>query len=249
MKPEDLLKISKPSRYIGGELNSVVKDPDRVKLKFALAFPDVYEVGMSHLGFQILYHLLNETPEVACERAFAPWPDMEKLLREKSLPLCSLESSRPLREFDVLGFSLQYELNYTGILNILDLAGIPLRAGQRKGRYPLVIGGGPCAMNPEPLADFFDLFVLGDGEEAALEICREIIASRDQGEEKEALLERMTRIQGVYVPSFFRPEYGTDGRIREMVLLKSGLPPITRRILPDLEVGAFPPAPSSPSWR
>ena len=246
MKTEDLLKISKPSRYIGGELNSVVKDPDRVKLKFALAFPDVYEVGMSHLGLQILYHLLNEIPEVACERAFAPWPDMEKLLREKSLPLCSLESSRPLREFDVLGFSLQYELNYTGVLNILDLAGIPLRAGQRKEGYPLVIGGGPCTLNPEPLADFFDLFLLGDGEEAVLEICREIVASRHQGEKKEALLERMTRIRGVYVPSFFRPEYEIDGRIREMVLLKNDVPPITRRILPDLEVGAFPSRPILP---
>jgi radical SAM family uncharacterized protein/radical SAM-linked protein len=246
VKPEDLLKISKPSRYIGGELHSVVKDPDRVKLKFALAFPDVYEVGMSHLGLQILYHLLNETPEVACERAFAPWPDMEKLLREKSLPLCSLESSRPLREFDVLGFSLQYELNYTGVLNILDLAGIPLRAGQRKEGYPLVIGGGPCTLNPEPLADFFDLFLLGDGEEAVLEICREIIAARHQGEKKEALLERMTRIRGVYVPSFFRPGYEVDGRTREMVRLKNDVPPITRRILPDLEVGAFPSRPILP---
>ncbi|MCX5915806.1 MAG: TIGR03960 family B12-binding radical SAM protein [Deltaproteobacteria bacterium] len=246
MKPEDLLKISKPSRYIGGELNSVVKDPDRVKLKFALAFPDVYEVGMSHLGFQILYHLLNENPAVACERAFAPWPDMEKLLREKSLPLCSLESSRPLREFDVLGFSLQYELNYTGVLNILDLAGIPLRAGQRREGDPLVIGGGPCTLNPEPLADFFDLFLLGDGEEAVLEICREIIAPRHQGEKKEALLERMTRIQGVYVPSFFRPEYEVDGRIREMVHLKNDVSPVTRRILPDLEVGAFPSRPILP---
>jgi radical SAM family uncharacterized protein/radical SAM-linked protein len=246
VKPEDLLTISKPSRYIGGELNSVVKDPDRVKLKFALAFPDVYEVGMSHLGFQILYHLLNENPAVACERAFAPWPDMEKLLREKSLPLCSLESSRPLREFDILGFSLQYELNYTGVLNILDLAGIPLRAGQRREGDPLVIGGGPCTLNPEPLADFFDLFLLGDGEEAVLEICREIIASRHQGEKKEALLERMTRIQGVYVPSFFRPEYEVDGRIREMVHLENDVPPVTRRILPDLEVGAFPSRPILP---
>jgi radical SAM family uncharacterized protein/radical SAM-linked protein len=246
VKPEDLLRISKPSRYIGGELNSVVKDPDRVKLKFALAFPDVYEVGMSHLGFHILYHILNELPEVACERAFAPWPDMEKLLREKNLFLSSLESTRPLREFDVLGFSLQYELNYTGVLNILDLAGIPLRAGQRKSGFPLVIGGGPCTLNPEPLADFFDLFVLGDGEEAALEICREIIASREQGEEKEDLLERMARVQGVYVPSFFRPEYGTDGRIRETALLKNDLPPVTRRILPDLEAGAFPSRPILP---
>jgi radical SAM family uncharacterized protein/radical SAM-linked protein len=243
---EDFLRISKPSRYIGGEVNSVLKDPNRVKLKFALAFPDVYEVGMSHLGFQILYHLLNEIPEVACERVFVPWPDMENLLREKTLPLRSLESSRPLREFDVLGFSLQYELNYSGVLNILDLAGIPLRTGERRVGYPLVIGGGPCALNPEPLADFFDLFLLGDGEEAVLEICRGIIASRDRGEEKEALLDRMARIQGVYVPSFFQPDYGSDGRIREMVRLKDDLPSVTRRILPDLERGTFPSRPLLP---
>ncbi len=205
VKPEDLLRISKPSRYIGGELNSVVKDPDRVKMKFALAFPDVYEVGMSHLGFQILYYLLNEDPEVACERVFVPWSDMEELLREKRFPLCSLETSRPLREFDVLGFSLQYELNYPGVLNILDLAGIPLRSEQRKEGYPLVIGGGPCALNPEPLADFFDLFLLGDGEEAALEICREIIVSREQGEKKETLQERMSRIQGGLCSFLFPP--------------------------------------------
>ncbi|MGE5252966.1 MAG: TIGR03960 family B12-binding radical SAM protein, partial [Planctomycetaceae bacterium] len=246
MNQEDLLRISKPSRYIGGEVNSVFKDPDRVKLKFALAFPDVYEVGMSHLGFQILYHLLNEIPEVACERVFVPWPDMENLLREKTLPLRSLESSRPLREFDVLGFSLQYELNYSGVLNVLDLAGIPLRTGERKVGYPLVIGGGPCALNPEPLADFFDLFLLGDGEEAVLEICRGIIASRDRGEEKEALLDRMARIQGVYVPSFFQADYGSGGRIREMVRLKDDLPSVTRRILPDLERGTFPSRPLLP---
>jgi len=164
MNKDDLLRVSKPSRYTGGEINSVVKDLSRVRLKFALAFPDVYEVGMSHLGFQILYHILNQNEEIACERVFAPWPDREEFLRERSLPLTSLESSLPLREFDVLGFSLQYELNYTGVLNILNLSGIPLRATDRGANDPLIIGGGPCAMNPEPLADFFDAFVLGDGK-------------------------------------------------------------------------------------
>ena len=246
MKREDLLKIAKPSRYLGGEINSVAKDPSGVKLKFALAFPDVYEVGMSHLGAKILYHILNGIPEVACERVFAPWPDMESYLREKGLPLCSLESSRALKDFDVLGFSLQYELNYTGVLQILDLAGIPLRASQRTEGYPLVIGGGPCALNPEPLADFFDLFVLGDGEEAAPEICREIIAAKDQGQKKEALLERLGRIEGVYVPSFFQVEYQADGRIRQIVPLKKDLPHVSRRVLPDLEGGAFPSCPVLP---
>jgi radical SAM family uncharacterized protein/radical SAM-linked protein len=246
VKPEDLLKIAKPSRYLGGEINSAVKDPGLVKLKFALAFPDVYEVGMSHLGAQILYHVLNGMPEVSCERVFAPWPDMESHLREKGPPLCSLESSRALKDFDVLGFSLQYELNYTGVLQILDLAGIPLRASQRAEGYPLVIGGGPCALNPEPLADFFDLFLLGDGEEAAPEICREIIAAKDQGTNKEALLERLARIEGVYVPSFFQVEYQADGRIHQIVPLKKDLPRVSRRVLADLEEGAFPSRPILP---
>jgi len=247
VKYEDLLRVAKPSRYLGGEINSVVKDPRKVRLTFALAFPDVYEVGMSHLGFQILYSILNGRPEIACERAFAPWPDMETLLREKGLPLCSLESSRPLKEFAILGFSLQYEMNYTGVLNILDLAGIPLRAGQRDENHPLVIGGGPCALNPEPVADFFDLLVLGDGEEAVLEICREIMASRVKGEGKGTLLERLARIEGVYIPSFFKLDYRADGRIRDILPLRSGYPQVTRRVLADLNEGPFPSRPILPS--
>ena len=198
MNREELLKISRPARYLGAEINSVVKDWRKVRLKFALAFPDVYEVGMSHLGFQILYHILNGSPDIACERVFAPWPDMENLLRGRNLSLCSLESSRPLKEFDLLGFSLQYELHYTEVLNILDLAGIPLRAGDRGEKDPLIIGGGPCALNPEPLADFFDLFVLGDGEEVVLEICRETIASRQKGD-----IPEMNRMRAVVLLGLF----------------------------------------------
>ncbi|NWF55660.1 MAG: TIGR03960 family B12-binding radical SAM protein [Syntrophaceae bacterium] len=246
MNSEDLLKVAKPSRYLGGELHSVIKNPQRVKLTFALAFPDVYEVGMSHLGFQILYSLLNEIPEIACERVFAPWPDMENLLREQGLPLCSLESSRPLKEFSLLGFSLQYELNYTGVLNILDLAGIPLRASQRDEEYPLVIGGGPCALNPEPLAHFFDLFVLGDGEEAVPEVCRAVMASKEKGEKKAVLLERLAGIEGVYIPSFFDPEYAGDGRLRRILPLKPGYSHVTRRVLADLDKGPFPSRPVLP---
>jgi radical SAM family uncharacterized protein/radical SAM-linked protein len=246
VKPEELLRAAKPSRYLGGETNSVVKDPRKVKLTFALAFPDVYEVGMSHLGFHILYSLLNNRPEIACERAFAPWPDMEDLLREKGLPLCSLESSRPLKEFALLGFSLQYELNYTGVLNILDLAGIPLRAEQRGENDPLVIGGGPCALNPEPLADFFDLFVLGDGEEVVLEVCQAIVASREKGEGRGALLERLAGIEGVYIPSFFRPDYEGDGRLRQILPIRPGYSHVTRRVLADLNKGPFPSRPILP---
>lgn len=246
MKAEDLLRISKPSRYLGGETHSVIKDPRKVKLTFALAFPDVYEVGMSHLGFHILYSLLNASPEIACERVFAPWPDFENLLRQKGLSLCSLETSRPLKEFALLGFSLQYELNYTGVLNILDLAGIPLRAQQRNEDDPLVIGGGPCALNPEPLADFFDLFVLGDGEEVVLELCQAIIASKEKGEKKRTLLERLAGIEGVYIPSFFNPDYEDDGRLRQILPIRSGYSHVNRRVLEDLDKGPFPSRPILP---
>jgi radical SAM family uncharacterized protein/radical SAM-linked protein len=246
MNREELLKISKPARYLGGEINSTVKEWSRESLKFALIFPDVYEVGMSHLGFQILYHILNQIPEVACERFFAPWPDMENLLRGRNLPPGSLESSRPLSEFDILGFSLQYELHYTGVLNLLELAGIPLRSGDREERAPLIIGGGPCTMNPEPLADFFDLFVLGDGEEVVLEICREFQASREKGETKEELLSRLSALEGIYIPSFFRPSYEPDGRIREVIPLKQGYSTVLRRVLPDLNRGPFPSRPILP---
>lgn len=246
MNKDDLLRVSKPSRYTGGEINSVVKDLSCVRLKFALAFPDVYEVGMSHLGFQILYHILNQNEEIACERVFAPWPDREEFLRERALPLTSLESSLPLREFDVLGFSLQYELNYTGVLNILHLSGIPLRATDRGANDPLIIGGGPCAMNPEPLADFFDAFVLGDGEVVALEVCREIIASRKNQESKAQLLKRLSELEGVYIPSYFRVEYEPSGRIKEIIPRQEGYSTVRRRILSDLNQGAFPDRPILP---
>jgi radical SAM family uncharacterized protein/radical SAM-linked protein len=241
-----LLKVSKPTRYLGGEINSAAKDWADVRLKFALAFPDVYEVGMSHLGIQILYYLLNRVPEIVCERVFAPWPDMERLLRERGLPLSSLESSRSLKDFDVLGFSLQYELHYGEVLNMLQLAGIPLRAADRGAEYPLIIGGGPCALNPEPLADFFDVFLLGDGEEAVLEICREIMTSRQRGEPKREMLIRLSGLEGVYVPSLFRPEYGADGRVARIVSLKEGYSAVTRRVLQDLDEGAFPSRPVLP---
>ncbi|MBP1712959.1 MAG: Radical domain protein [Deltaproteobacteria bacterium] len=246
MNQDNLLNVSKPTRYIGGEINAVVKDLSQVRLKFALAFPDVYEVGMSHVGFQILYDLLNQRPEIACERVFAPWPDMEQDLRRHTHPLTSLESALPLKEFDVIGFSLQYELNYTGVLNILDLAGIPFRAAERGSAFPLIIGGGPCALNPEPLVDFFDAFVLGDGEEAVLEITREVISSRESQESKEALLKRLSRLEGVYVPSHFQVTYQTDGKIERILSSEENHPSIRRRILSDLNLASFPGRPILP---
>ncbi len=246
MKDLNLLSVSKPTRYLGGEINSIHKNREGIRLNFALAFPDVYEVGMSHLGLQILYHILNQQAEVACERVFVPWPDMARLLRGRAQPLCTLESDRPLRDFDVVGFSLLYELNYTGVLNILDLAGIPRYASARNERDPLIIGGGPCTMNPEPLADFFDAFVLGDGEEVVLEICREILESRAKGEGKNELLRRLSHLNGLYIPSFFRVDHTPDGRVEKVLPLISGHETVRRRVLSDLKPADYPSRPVLP---
>ncbi|NLC71016.1 MAG: B12-binding domain-containing radical SAM protein, partial [Desulfuromonadaceae bacterium] len=171
---EILPLISRPSRYLGGEPGSIRKEHSRVEVSLALAFPDVYEVGMSNIGLPILYHLLNAVEWIAAERVYAPWPDLEKLLRERGLPLTSLESEIPLGDFDIVGFTLQYELSYSNVLNMLRMSGIPMARSDRREGDPLVLIGGPCAFNPEPLADFIDAAVIGDGEEAILEICREL---------------------------------------------------------------------------
>lgn len=196
-----LLNVSKPARYIGGEINSIIKDDENIKCKIALCFPDIYDVGMSHLGLKILYSVLNERQEVACERAFAPWHDMENIMRQKGIPLFTLETKRPLKEFDIVGFSLQYELSYTNVLNMLDLSGIPIFSDQRKDSHPLIIGGGPCAFNPEPMADFFDCFVIGDGEEVILELVDAFIEYRKNDTNRVKLLQRLAGLEGVYVPS------------------------------------------------
>jgi radical SAM family uncharacterized protein/radical SAM-linked protein len=198
---EFLSLVSKPVRYLGREIHSIRKDPAEVKFKFCLAFPDVYEVGMSHLGIQILYHILNGIKGVACERVFAPWVDMEKVLREKRIPLSSLESSIPVNQFDIVGFSLQYELCFTNVLNMLDLSDIPLLAKDRDDRFPLIIAGGPLAFNPAPIADFFDALVIGDGEEVVSEICDIVLQSKEAGGKKEDFLKCLSQLEGVYVPS------------------------------------------------
>jgi len=198
---EFLSIVSKPVRYLGQEIHSIKKDPAEVKLKFCLAFPDVYEVGMSHLGIQILYHILNAKKGIACERAFAPWVDMEKVLREKKIPLSSLESSTPLNQFDILGFSLQYELCFTNVLNMLDLSNIPFLSKDRDDRFPLIIAGGPLTFNPAPVADFFDAMVIGDGEEVILEFCDLALQWKEARAKKEDLLKSLSQLEGVYVPS------------------------------------------------
>ncbi|WP_242355891.1 MULTISPECIES: TIGR03960 family B12-binding radical SAM protein [unclassified Anaeromyxobacter] len=234
---ELVLAAQKPSRYVGGEFGSVTKDLSAARVRFALAFPDTYEVGMSNLGFRLLYHLLNDRPEIACERVFLPWPDMEGMLRARGVPLFTLESRAPVRAFDLLGVTLQFELAYTSVLAMLDLAGIPLHARERGDGDPIVVGGGPCAFNPEPVADFFDCFAVGEGEEVALEIADAVADSgfRRGGASRAELLRRLARIPGVYVPSLFRPRYDPATRtLVELEPLVPGYEKIERRVMPDL---------------
>jgi radical SAM family uncharacterized protein/radical SAM-linked protein len=233
---ELVLTAQKPSRYVGGEFGAIQKDLGAARLKFALAFPDTYEVGMSNLGFRLLYHALNEVAGVACERVFLPWPDMEGMLRERGLPLFSLESRAPIRDFDVLGITLQFELAYTSALALIELSGIPLLARDRGPGDAVVVGGGPCAFNPEPVADFFDCFAIGDGEEVAVEIALAVAAWRDGKGTRAELLEALARIPGVYVPSFFRPRYDPATRLlTAMEPLRPGYERVSRRVMPDLD--------------
>lgn len=241
-----LALVSRPSRYIGGEINSTKKDLSNIRLKFGLAFPDVYEIGMSHLGMQILYQILNNRPDIACERVFSPWVDMERLLRERQTPLTTLESGIPLNKLDVLGFSIQYELSYTNILNILNLGNIPLYSKERNEKHPLIIGGGPIAFNPEPIADFFDIFVLGDGEEVILEIADCIIEWKNTRKKREDLFKRLAQIEGVYVPSFFDVKYHADGRIREIIPLVKDYEGVKKRMVPDINALPLPARPIVP---
>ncbi len=241
-----LPRIARPSRYLGGELGSIRKNPGQVEVTFALAFPDVYEVGMSHLGFAILYHALNSVKWIAAERVYAPWPDLEKELRKAAEPLPSLESERPLGRFDIVGFTLQYELSYTNIVTMLDLAGIPRRRDARTEGDPLVVVGGPCAFNPEPLADFIDCAVIGDAEEAVIELCEAVRASKATGESRSALLERLASIEGVYVPAFFEVRHFDDGRIEAIRPLHRGYDKVRRRFLADLESAPYPTDPIVP---
>ncbi|MFO8056301.1 MAG: TIGR03960 family B12-binding radical SAM protein [bacterium] len=239
--------VSVPGRYLPLELFSRNKDPRDAAVRIVLAFPDTYEVGMSHLGVSVLYGLLNDRPEVACDRAYAPWPDMEEELRKENLPLCSHENHKPLREFDIIGFSLTYELCYTNVLYMLDLADIPLFASERKeGDWPLILGGGPCVSNPEPVAPFFDAFLFGEGEEAVPEICNAYRSSREEGKTRESLLEELAAIEGVYVPGFFEPSYESDGKVKEVRPLRKGHEKVRRRIVADLENAYLPDRPLVP---
>ncbi len=234
-----LPSVAKPGRYTGNEWNIIRKDWETTAVKFALAFPDIYDVGMGHLGYKILYSLLNRREDTLAERVYAPWVDMEDRMREHGLPLFSLETRHGLSEFDLVGFTLQYELSYTNILNMLDLGGIPLLAAQRSASHPFVVGGGPCAFNPEPLAAFFDLFVIGDGEEAIVDLVDCYIHWQGQkGSRSEFLLEAAT-IPGVYVPALYEVTYKDDGTVQAVTPTLPGVPArVKKRVVQDLN-GAF----------
>ncbi len=210
---EILMQVEKPARYIGNEVNMVVKDPKNVDIRFCMCFPDVYEIGMSHLGIQILYDMFNKREDTYCERVYSPWMDMDKVLREKHIPLFALESQQPVKDFDFLGITLQYEMCYTNVLQILDLSQIPLLSKDRTEESPIVIGGGPCAYNPEPLADFFDLFYIGEGETVYDDLLNAYKENKKNGGTRKQFLEMAAEIEGIYVPSFYDVTYNEDGTI------------------------------------
>ena len=235
-----LANVQKPGRYVGGELNSVMKQRDEVDVRFAFCFPDIYEVGMSHLGMKILYSQLNTLPYVWCERVFAPWTDMEEQMRKNHVPLYALESGDGIADFDFIAFTLQYELSYTNILNMLDLAGIPLKASDRHGLSPLVVAGGPCTCNSEPLADFFDLFFIGEGEEVDSEVIELYREYKKQNRSKEEFLIAAAKIPGVYVPSLYIITYYDDGTVKA-ITPKCGAPEtIKKRVMMDMDKSYFP---------
>lgn len=232
--------VQKPARYTGGEMNSVIKDKNKVSIRYAFCFPDSYEIGMSHLGIKILYGAANKRDDVWCERVFAPWHDMEGEMRKRGLPLYALESGDPLTEFDLIGFTLQYELCYTNVLNMLDLAGLPVRAKDRTSLTPIVVGGGPCACNPEPMAEFFDLFSLGEGEEVTNELFDLLKKCKEEGCSKQEFLKRAALIEGIYVPSLYGVSYKDDGTIEKVKPKENAPEKVTKRIISDLNAVYYP---------
>ena len=234
-------QVQKPTRYTGGEMNTQLKPWDSAKLHFAFCFPDTYEIGMSHLGMKILYAAMNQQPDMLCERAFMPWVDMMDLMKQEKVPLFTLESRSPLSAFDVVGFTLQYEMSYSNILAMLELGGIPLLRENRREEDPIVVAGGPCAFNPEPLADFIDAFMVGDGEEQILDLNRVIMQGREEGASRMTILKRLCAIRGVYVPALYDVKYNADGTIASM---KPNCPEapekVLKAIIPDLDKAFYP---------
>ncbi len=231
LKDEILMQVEKPARYIGNEVNAVMKDKDKVDVRFAMCFPDVYEIGMSHLGIQIIYDMLNRFEDVWCERVYSPWVDLDQIMRKGNIPLFALESQEPIKDFDFLGITLQYEMCYTNILQILDLSGIPLLSKERNEEDPVVIGGGPCSYNPEPICDFFDLFYIGEGETRYRELLDLYKKTKAGGAGRKEFLKKAAQIPGIYVPSLYEVTYKEDGTIDKRISLEPGIPQIIEKEL------------------
>lgn len=235
-----LLKVQKPGRYVGGELNSVMKDKSKVDLRYAFCFPDTYEIGMSHLGMKILYSVVNKREDAWCERVFAPWVDMEQQMREKNIPLYALESGDPVKDFDMVGFTLQYELSYSNVLNMLDLAGIPVYSKDRESLTPLVVAGGPCVCNCEPVADFFDVIMLGEGEETTNELLDLLKLHKKKGSTKHEFLCDVVKLPGFYVPSFYDVEYNDDCTVKSVTPKYTAPEKAVKRVISDLDTVHYP---------
>jgi len=247
LSDEILLKIESPARYIGGEVNSVMKDKNKVDVRFAMCFPDVYEIGMSHLGIQILYDMFNQRKDIWCERVYSPWPDLDKVMREEKIPLFALESQDPVKSFDFLGITIQYEMCYTNILQILDLSGIPLKGKERTEEDPIVIGGGPCASNPEPLADFFDLFYMGEGETVYFQLMDIYKENKAAGGSRQDFLRKAAGVPGIYVPSLYEVSYKEDGTIAEFKPIEENVPAtVQKQVVMDITNTYYPKAPVVP---
>ena len=247
LSEEILMQVEKPARYIGNEVNAVMKNPDEVEVRFAMCFPDVYEIGMSHLGIQILYDLLNSFEDVWCERVYSPWVDLDRIMREKHIPLFALESQDPIKEFDFLGITIQFEMCYTNILQVLDLSGIPLLAKERTGRNPIVIGGGPCTYNPEPIADFFDIFYIGEGETRYRELIDLYKECKKKSLSRQDFLRKAACIPGMYVPSLYEVTYHEDGTIADRKKLVPGIPDVIRKeLVCDVSKTCYPEKPVVP---
>ncbi len=247
LNDEILLKIEKPARYIGNEVNSVMKDKEKVDIRFAMCFPDVYEIGMSYLGIQILYDMFNKREDVWCERVYSPWTDLDKIMREQDIPLFALESQDAIKDFDFLGITLQYEMCYTNILQVLELAKIPLLAAERTQEHPLVIGGGPCSYNPEPIADFFDLFYMGEGEKVYDELFDLYKEYKNEGRSREDFLRRAASIPGIYVPSMYEVSYHEDGTLAAFTPRYEDVPAqVEKQVVMDLDHVTYPKAPVVP---
>ncbi len=247
LSDEILMQIDKPARYIGNELNSIKKDKNSVAIRYAMCFPDVYEIGMSHLGIQILYDMFNKREDVWCERVYSPWPDLHKIMKEQEIPLFGLESQEPIKHMDFLGVTIQYEMCYTNILQILDLSQIPLLASDRTEEHPIVIGGGPCTYNPEPIADFFDLFYMGEGEisyNALFDLYKEMKAA---GKSRQEFLHEASKIAGIYVPSLYEVSYNEDGTIKEFKPIYEDVPAtVQKQLVMDMTESVYPEKPVVP---